>query len=1148
MLAQASLGLGLSKHVLPHAPTSTPSPGNEINTVAFVSTSAPTLPITESSLGVRRSKSSQRLGVPSNSTLSEREASGSSERRSRGVSLFGFTSPEIKENVKGKETVEEVPKTLARKSSFWNRVKVQTPASSKSRPATAHGDISRQPPSLGVNLSDLPTPPPPRQKLQARDPLSRSYSERPQSYYPSITPDVSVSPAPNPPSSSVPRPSTAGSSPSSAMEYQQPIARPRSGSTRAPTLSFTDSSTAKRAPVPRLRSQTNPPLLHRLSLNVFSPSTFLSSPTSAPTSPAFSATSEPVRKPLIILRPMENEESPDTYVCRLMDAVSKVEVTSILASSAEPFYSTALKTFIRRFDFVGDPLDIALRKLLLDIGLPKETQQIDRVMEAFSQRYIQCNPELYVSEDHPYILAFSLIMLHTDAFNKSNRHKMTKPNYIKNTSLSGVSPEILEYFYDNIIFAPFIFIEDPLDFNGQRGLEPDSNRRSTVFRDVPSLNSGLVSTGSTLAMKTNKIDPYYMIINDLLGPQRIDVEAYVPLLDPFNFAGTLGKWDEKELLLSFANAHVVEVGGDLARSSPFFGLATGGSSSPLIYTNPVVNAPSQEVLTLRVTKVGLMNRKDELSEGGKKPLSRKWKSWGVLLTGSQLLFSRDPAWMQKLIEQAEKGSDEQVLMPPSAILRVDELLSVRNAVAVYDKSYSKRRFTFRLVLSDGRHLLLKASSETEMNQWILRINYASAFKTAGVRMRLLGLSGRSMQIAGVAAATSHLHDLQNQIYSSSRDSAKWDDTAPQQLFEMLSGDAPVNKRLPNQRKVTLKTNLEEVELETPMPLGVERTAEFKDAFDQVKADLAAENWTQMGQAPDSALSSLEVLSQASSSNDHPRLPSRPQIIKSKIAGLDDRLIAAESHLETHMRFIHNVATLTPFQKATRERLIIAIQTRARTVMQLRLEIARMRCHRKILCDDVLAESRIWKEVKDIALKTAKETLQSHQSPETPPLALSMRESLFDSPSKQRLQRCQKSESSLCESFHTAIDFGPDWPSSDDLGFLAASRVFDSPRPSTSGSFSSYPYDGNSSRIWKSEPASAAGSQADHDVTPKGEEADTKHEKFFTAPESPVEEAEAWDKTRCAKRVSLVRVPSTLDLLPVSKRLTLTLSTTAEPKS
>ena len=46
--------------------------------------------------------------------------------------------------------------------------------------------------------------------------------------------------------------------------------------------------------------------------------------------------------------------------------------------------------------------------------------------------------------DHPYILAFSLIMLHTDAFNKHNKRKMTKADYMKNTRLPGVPPEVLD--------------------------------------------------------------------------------------------------------------------------------------------------------------------------------------------------------------------------------------------------------------------------------------------------------------------------------------------------------------------------------------------------------------------------------------------------------------------------------------------------------------------------------------------------------------------------------------------------------------------------------------------------------------------------------------------------------------------------------
>ncbi len=87
-------------------------------------------------------------------------------------------------------------------------------------------------------------------------------------------------------------------------------------------------------------------------------------------------------------------------------------------------------------------------------------------------------------------------------------------------------------------------------------------------------------------------------------------------------------------------------------------------------------------------------------------------------------------------------------------------------------------------------------------------------------MRLLGMSGRNMQLTGVAVATSHLHDLQNQIHSTSNDSAAWGDNAPLELLEMLSGQDSVNRRPHVQRKVMLKANREPAELEEPVFLEV----------------------------------------------------------------------------------------------------------------------------------------------------------------------------------------------------------------------------------------------------------------------------------------------------------------------------------------
>lgn len=103
-----------------------------------------------------------------------------------------------------------------------------------------------------------------------------------------------------------------------------------------------------------------------------------------------------------------------------------------------------MRLYLEAFDFAFDPLDIALRKFLMESSLPTEAQQIDRVMEALAKRYTECNPGLFASSDTPYVLAFSFIMLSTDHFNPNNKNKMSKADYVRNTRMSDVTNDMLE--------------------------------------------------------------------------------------------------------------------------------------------------------------------------------------------------------------------------------------------------------------------------------------------------------------------------------------------------------------------------------------------------------------------------------------------------------------------------------------------------------------------------------------------------------------------------------------------------------------------------------------------------------------------------------------------------------------------------------
>lgn len=143
---------------------------------------------------------------------------------------------------------------------------------------------------------------------------------------------------------------------------------------------------------------------------------------------------------------------------------------------------------------------------------------------------------------------------------------------------------------------------------------------------------------------------------------------------------------------AFARAALIEVGAvdSYKASSPFFGLSVGGLPSPMTTMGamPDIYPETGEIWTLKVTKVGLLNRKDDILEGGKKAINRKWKTWSIILTGSQLLLFRDPSWATALLRQSD-SSDGQILLPQVPLFRPDELLSVKDAIAVYDKSYVK---------------------------------------------------------------------------------------------------------------------------------------------------------------------------------------------------------------------------------------------------------------------------------------------------------------------------------------------------------------------------------------------------------------------------------------------------------------------------
>ena len=167
------------------------------------------------------------------------------------------------------------------------------------------------------------------------------------------------------------------------------------------------------------------------------------------------------------------------------------------------------------------------------------------------------------------------------------------------------------------------------------------------------------------------------------------MERYIPLENPYSYEGTNGPCNEEELHSAFVKARVIEIDLPIAdRPSTIFSLSLSGNpGTPVSNFNDFSNIPSSKGKTwnLKITKCGLLNRKDDISEGGKKNTNRKWRSWSVVLTGSQLLFFRDTTWTSIL----QTLSSDSSVHPPPTFLKPDELFSLKDCIAVRDRSYTK---------------------------------------------------------------------------------------------------------------------------------------------------------------------------------------------------------------------------------------------------------------------------------------------------------------------------------------------------------------------------------------------------------------------------------------------------------------------------
>ena len=143
-------------------------------------------------------------------------------------------------------------------------------------------------------------------------------------------------------------------------------------------------------------------------------------------------------------------------------------------SYSDELCGKVLHHYVGTFNFTGLGFDDALRKFLsafrlpgrstllklhADQGLAGEAQKIERIMDAFAAQFHRNNPRAFRHPDTAFKLAYSVIMLNTDAHNPAIKQsrKMTKEQFVRNNrgldDGHDLPQEFLEIIHDRYVVS-----------------------------------------------------------------------------------------------------------------------------------------------------------------------------------------------------------------------------------------------------------------------------------------------------------------------------------------------------------------------------------------------------------------------------------------------------------------------------------------------------------------------------------------------------------------------------------------------------------------------------------------------------------------------------------------------------------------------
>ncbi|XP_030057563.1 PH and SEC7 domain-containing protein 4 [Microcaecilia unicolor] len=194
---------------------------------------------------------------------------------------------------------------------------------------------------------------------------------------------------------------------------------------------------------------------------------------------------------------IQDREAAKRLATRLynLDGFKRSDVASYLRKNND-FSRMVAEEYVSFFDFTGHTVDQALRSFLKVFVLTGETQERERVLKHFSDRFYLCNPELYTSADAVHTLTCALLLLNTDLHGQNIGRSMSSQEFVTNLENmndgKNFPKDQLKVLYHSIRNDKLDWAVDEEElqnvFVPKLAYSPSSRKKSSPFLELPPLD------------------------------------------------------------------------------------------------------------------------------------------------------------------------------------------------------------------------------------------------------------------------------------------------------------------------------------------------------------------------------------------------------------------------------------------------------------------------------------------------------------------------------------------------------------------------------------------------------------------------------------------------------------------------------------